>query len=275
MTVEQGISSVLARKRLDASASKDQKNRHFVDVNAAYARFDGVDFSYSVMERVYFRKAHFENCNFTGCRFKDCNFRDATFLSCDLRYVDFNRCRMNVREVVSSIPSSPNWRKEVLQNLRANASSIGDVRSISFLVIQEIEASIDHHKRAFVGSEEYYRKKYNSVIDKVRSALAIVYYFVNGIVWGYGEKPLSLIVSLVSILVFLSFLNAWAVFPSVTWEESCYGLNILQYVFKTFLNINPDQRFSGFQWVDYVIGALRYVYAGLLVTTLVRSISHR
>lgn len=151
-------------------------------------KFDGIDFSYSVFERVYFRKAKFENCNFTGCRFKDCNFRDATFLSSDLRYVDFSRCILNVREVASSIPPEPNWRKEVLQNLRANASSVGDVRSISFIVLQEVDASIDHHKRAFIGTESYYKSKYGGIVDKIRSAFALAYYFLNGIVWGvWGE----------------------------------------------------------------------------------------
>lgn len=92
---------------------------------------------------------------------------------------------------------------------------------------------------------------------------------------GYGEKPLSLIFSLVSFLLFFSFINLWSVLPRESWVDTFYGVNIARYVFETFLNVGPDVRFAGFRWVDYAVGTLRYVYAGLLVTTLVRSISHR
>ena len=265
----------LNRKNLSTDADKNQSNKHFVDVDAKGVRFQGFDFSFSIFDRVYFRNATFENCKFIGCRFKDCNFKQATFLSTDLRYTDFTKCLIDVREIAAGLPRDPNLRAEILQNLRANAASTGDQRSISFLVLEEIKASKEHHYNALIGADDYYRKKYSGIVEKTRSTLALFYYWANGLVWGYGEKPLSMLISLIVFLLLLSFINFWAVLQHVSWYETSFGSRILAYTFENFLNIKPDFRFQGFRCVDYTIGFLRYIYAGLFVTSLVRSISHR
>jgi uncharacterized protein YjbI with pentapeptide repeats len=121
------------------------RNRLFKDFNALEAEFDDCDFRYSVFERAYFRDAKFTNCRFDGARFVDCNFKSANFYKCDLKFVQFQRCLLEVEDLIASLPSEPNIRREALQNLRANAAAVGDYGSQGPLILQEVEATKRHY----------------------------------------------------------------------------------------------------------------------------------
>jgi uncharacterized protein YjbI with pentapeptide repeats len=104
----------------------DWKNRTFDNLNALGTQFEDCDFRYSIFSKAYFRDAKFTNCRFTGARFIDCNLKSANFYKCDLKFVQFQRCQLELDDLVASLPAEPNIRKEALQNLRANATEIGD-----------------------------------------------------------------------------------------------------------------------------------------------------
>jgi hypothetical protein len=265
----------LERKVLSGGSKLDYRGRHFIDVNGASQTYENCDFSYSIFERAYFKKANFKNCKFTGVRFIDCNFRSATFLICDLSYVDFSRTLIDAREVVASLPEAPNQRRDALQNLRANANAIGDYEASSMLTLQEVAAATEHHRRALLGADSYYRQKYTGFWSKLRSAGHLARYTVSGIVWGHGEKPANIIFSLVGLLLALSLINFWAVLPHQTWAETSYGGEIVRYVLELFLDLAPKQEFRGFRWVDYAVALSRYIYVGIFVSILFKSISHR
>ena len=275
MTEAAEVGARLRRERLPGDASKDQRNKHFVDVNGKSETYDGFDFSYCIFERAYFKSATFKNCKFTGARFLDCNFRSAQFVICDLSYVDFSRTLIDAKEVVASLPEAPNQRRDALQNLRANANAIGDHDALGMLTLQEVAAATEHHKRALLGSDSYYRQKYTSFWDKLKSAGALTRYTASGIVWGHGEKPAHILSSLVGLLLTLALINFWAVLPRQSWATTGYGLEIFRYVFETFLNLPSDQRFRGFLFVDYAVAIARYVYVGIFISILFKSISHR
>ncbi|KQZ64588.1 hypothetical protein ASD67_09010 [Sphingopyxis sp. Root1497] len=73
----------------------------------------------------------------------------------------------------------------------------------------------------------------------------------------------------------LSLINLWAVVPKVGWEESRAGLEILRYCFDLFWDYNPDKNFRGFLIVDYALIGMRYLYIGLFISVVYKSISHR
>ncbi|MFC1459293.1 pentapeptide repeat-containing protein [Microvirga arabica] len=118
----------------------DWRNRQFSDLNALATEFDGCDFRYSNFERGYFRDAKFKNCRFDGARFSNCNFKSANFYKCDLKFVSFRQCFVEVKDVIASLPSEPNIRREALQNLRANAIEMGDYESQGLLVLRPVMA---------------------------------------------------------------------------------------------------------------------------------------
>jgi len=178
-------------------------------------------------------------------------------------------------EVIANLPSEPNIRREALQNLRANALEVGDYASQGRLILQEIEATKRHHRYAFRGYDSYYKKKYASVFSKVKAGASLAWLNIGGLIWGHGEKPGRLLLSSIALLCILTFINFWSVIPRIGWSESGQGLGPLQYIVQLFLGMSLDSKFRGYEIIDYLVVAMRYVYMGLFISVLYKSISHR
>jgi len=273
------LPAVEAIQRIVVSHKKivgaDWRNREFTDFNALKTVFENCDFRYSNFKRAYFRDARFINCRFDGARFDDCNFKSANFYGCDLKFAHFHKCLLEVREIVASLPAEPNIRREGLQNLKANAIEVGDHENVSLLVLQEIEATKRHYSYAMRGFDTYYRNKYATFIAKAQAGLKLLWLQVNGLVWGHGEKPWRLLISCLLILTTLGIINFWSVMPRVGWQNTQGGINVLTYVFRLFLDMSPDEQYRGFALIDYAAVIMRYVYIGLFISVLYKSISHR
>jgi len=264
--------TILSRKKI---VKADWRNRNFIDLNALATEFDGCDFRYSNFERGYFRDAKFTNCRFDGARFSNCNFKSANFYKCDLKFVSFRQCLLEVKDVIASLPSEPNIRREALQNLRANAMEMGDYESQGLLVLEEIEAAKLHYSYALRGYDSYHKKKYSTAFSKFRAGMKLGWLHANGLIWGHGEKSGRLLLSAAALLCVLALINFWSVMPRVGWIESKGGLKALEYVVQLFLDMSPDVKFKGYVAVDYLVVLMRYVYIGLFISVLYKSISHR
>jgi len=266
----------ITRHHFDGEISKcDFRNFHFLDVNAKNAEFINCDFSYAVFERAYFRNAKFKNCRFVGVKFIESNFREASFFQCDFRYAEFRLCLLHAREIVANLPYEPNLRSEVLRHLRVNAVSTGDHKEQSFLVLQELDAGREHHYRALTGANSYYKQKYPSFFDRVKSAAFLLRYYLSSFFWGHGEKPSNIIYSAILLLLVVSLINFWSVMPRVGWAEARGGISILRYTVELFLGMNPEKTFAGFWWTDFLVVVGRYLYVGLFISVLSRRISNR
>ena len=263
---------VLSRNRYE---KLDLRNRRFDDMNANKSEFVDCDFSYSVFERAYFRSAKFDNCKFIGCRFYDSNLRGASFPGSDLKYAVFYRTLLETREMIAILPQEPNLKRDALQNLRANAGEIGNFSSQREFVLAEIEATMDHELRSLKGTEDYYRRKYQGFLPKAQAALKYLGLRFSGFLWGHGERPLRLLMSGALFIVCFSFINFWAVLPRVGWDATGSGLKVLRYCFDRFWDAGPDVTFKGYLLVDYTLIGLRYLYIGLFISVLFKSISHR
>lgn len=262
----------LARKRM---SRQNFRNLHFKDFNALEAEFQNCDFRYSIFERAYFRKAKFIECDFEGAQFFDCNLKSSNFYNCDLKYTRFKRTLLELDDLIASLPAEPNIRQECIQNLRANMIEVGDYTSQSRLILEEIEAAKRHYRYALTGFDSYYRKKYLGYLPKFRALTRLTCLQLSGLVWGHGEKSGRLLVSSALILLFLTGVNFWSVLQTVSWSETNAGLRILEYVLRLFLDMSPNPRFRGFELVDYAIVLMRYIYIGLFISVLYKSISHR
>ena len=262
----------LSHKRVGRA---DWRNKSFADLNALGAEFEDCDFRYSIFQRGYFRDLKFTNCRFDGAKFNDCNFKRATFYACDLKFVQFQRCLLDLDEVIASLPAEPNIRREVLQNLRANAVEVGDYASQARLVLEEVAAAKRHYSYALWGYDSYYKRKYLGVFPKIRAGAKLAGLNTSGLIWGHGEKAGRLIISCFVLLGVLAFINFWNVMPRVGWKESGAGWNVFEYVVQLFLDMSIDPKFRGFAVIDYAAVVMRYVYIGLFISILYKSISHR
>jgi hypothetical protein len=256
-------------------SGSSMRGRRFDDLNANQTKFISCDFSYSIFNRAYFHAASFENCKFTGCRFYDCNLRGATFHVCDFRYATFHRSLIEPLELLATLPLEANLRRESLQNLRANAVEIGDFKSQRTFVLAEIAATADHLSRAIHGSDNYYRLKYATFSRRLLAALQLFGLRIGSLVWGNGERPGRIVLSGIFLVLLMSFLNFWAVMPREGWAATNGGLSVLRYSVDLLLDAQPSAQFRGFLAVDYALIVMRYVYIGLFISVLYRTISHR
>lgn len=263
------------------SFSRQKVNRqdlrhHFInDMNALGATFTDCNFSYSIFNRAYLRDATFINCQFVGCQFYDSNIKRVHLLTCDLRFIRFFRSQLDTEEILVALPFEPNIRREAIQNLRANAAAVGDFGTHRKLILEEIRATQDHYWRALWGVDTYYRNKYASILAKAQAGWSLLWLRIGGFVWGHGERPFRILTSGSIVLLVLTFINFWSVMPRVGWQETAGGIRVLQHTISVFLGASYDPKFEGFLAVDYLTLILRYVYVGLFISVLFRTISHR
>jgi Pentapeptide repeats (9 copies) len=253
----------------------DLRNRRFDDLNANKATFIDCDFSYCVFERAYLHHSTFEGCRFIGSRFYDSNLKGASFRACDFKYTMFHRTLLDPSEMLASLPLEPNLRRDSLRNLRANAVEIGHYRSQRHYVLAEVDAEIEHYRRATRAEGDYYRSKYPRPLDRMKARASLTGLRIGGLVWGHGERPFRMVISATVLLLALTLLNLWSVVPKVGWQESSAGLKVLKYSVDQLLDAQPDLRFRGFALIDYSLIAMRYLYIGLFISVLARSASHR
>jgi len=253
----------------------DWRSKLFKDFNARNAKFEDCDFRYAIFERAYFRDTQFTNCRFDGARFSECNLRTVKFYGCDLKYVLFQRCQVDLEELIAALPPEPNLRREALQNLRANAVEIGDYASQTRLILQELKSAKLHYSYAVRGYSSYYKRKYAGFFPKLRAGIHLAGLHLSDLVWGHGEKPIRLLWSCLFFLCVLTFVNFWAVMPKVGWADSHGGLKPLEYVVRLFLDMSTNDRFQGYAVIDYIAVLMRYIYIGLFISVLYKSISHR
>ena len=169
---------------------KDYQFSRIRDVGAKSVVFEDCDFSYSFMLRAYFRNAKFLRCKLIGCHFEQCNFRGAEFSECDFSYSWFSTTQISHADIFNQLPPRPNVRKELAQNLRKNAESIGDTAAVLECFWYEMEQSAICLREAVEAREEYYKKKYPGLSNRIRFRLRLLRHHLSGFIWGHGESPL-------------------------------------------------------------------------------------
>lgn len=265
-------------KNLVADSSVKYKHSHLTDVGGKDVHFSNIDFSYAVMTRAYFHQAKFEDCKFVGTRFTDCNFRSAVFHNCDFRYADFTGTRVETKEIIKSLPDEPNLRRELLQILRKNAISMGDVRSARTFVIAEIKAKKEHLRLAWRAEGKYYGK-YDTLGGRIKIGLKRICLSLDWYLWGHGERlwMMGFSVTLLVALAALLSVSTTTLLPSDPAVSDVFRhfFEALKYYISLFLDVATDARVQQIVWLDWLIVIARYVAFGVLVSGIFRWLSHR
>lgn len=250
----------------------------FKDANAKSREFNNIDFSYCIFERCYFHKAKITNCKFVGTTFIDCNFRSIHMSGCDFTYAAFTNSSMPMKEILSNLPSWPNAKRELLQNLRRNANSLGDYAAEKTFIIEEIKARKEHYRNGWLSKDLYYSNKYNTFLKRSGQLFRLYLLRLDNFVWGHGEKPLK---SVISVTVGLFFLGALV---SHTEDRAPVSLSIADFIrayISTFLEclrlfLDLEAAASPLPWyAQGIIAVARYLFIGLVAAALYRKIAHR
>ena len=182
------------------------QHQQFIDFSGNCRIITNCDFSYCVFTRTYFKKVKFINCNFTGAKFFDSNLREAEFESCKFHYALFKYTIINPSEVLKNLPEWPNAKKLLLQNHKANANSLGDVKASKKFLLEEIDANKEHWRRAKNRKETYYTTKYSGIGNWFWTRYNYYRLIVDNWIWGHGEAPWKIVLNLFLLLLIISML---------------------------------------------------------------------
>ena len=258
---------------------KDFTSHKFVDVNGFGVTFRNCYFSYSVFDRAYFRNAKFTNCSFIGCVFLNSNLRGAYFESCDLRYARFKETLLSVESIVKTLPLEPSIRRELLQNLRINARSIGDERGVKLFIREELRAEREHYKKSRERKEDYYARKYSGRGNWIKVRNKSVVLWLDYHIWGHGEHPYNLMKFVFTALIVYSiivlFLSNQLSSASSIKQLSVFLYNSFLATTCIFIGINNSTSVSVNLLLSFAIVITRYIALGLFVSMLFRSLSKR
>lgn len=254
-------------------------NIRFTDANGFGVTFNNCNFAYCIFERAYFRKARFNNCSFVGSLFINCVLRSSTFESCNLSYVRFKDSLISVDSVIRSLPLEPSIRRELLQNLRINARSIGDEKGVKTFIREELCAEREHYRKAREMKEDYYVKKYKGIVNWIKVRVNSLLLWLDYHFWGHGEYPANLVRFILGLLVLLSLivlLSSDQLNGSISIQQlPGLLLKSCEATAYTFLGINKSSDIEVGLFLTILLILIRYVTFGLFVGMLFRSFSKR
>jgi Pentapeptide repeats (9 copies) len=248
----------------------------FEDVAGNDVTFDNVDFSFSRFVRGYFHGATFVNCRFTGCQFESCNFRRASFSQCDFKYTSFSQTIVPVKEIIVSAPEWPNVRRGLMQILRANAESMGDMEAARAFVREEMKARREHLRRARDQQEEYYIRKYGGFWRQLQVRWEGLLLWLDRNLLGYGEHIGRAVAGTCILLIVVAIVQCVATIDTSTsiGVELWNFWDALRYVAYLLLDM-PETAARQPEIIAVIVVVLRYFLLGLLVAALFRTLSHR
>jgi hypothetical protein len=261
---------------------KDYKFYVFDDANGKGATFFNCDFSYCFFENAYFHEAKFENCKFIGIKIKSSNFRNCTFIGCDFKFATFIETILPIKEILKNLPTWPNVRSELLQNLRVNANETGDTKNISLIIKEEIKSDKEHWRLARKRPDLYYTKKYSGFLKRIKVYYESFKIWIDWFIWGHGEFPMSLIRSIIltilifSVWIFLS--NSHSLFSASSFQISSFNKLISESFRDTinyFFDLKIEDKLSkGFWWL-LTLSIFKYLYLGLFINIIMKKFSRR
>lgn len=259
--------------------NKDFSGMRLEDLNGYKKKFENCSFDASYIARGYFREAKFIKCRFVGCRIKETNFREASFTRCDFRYADFDRCLLPVKELVSNLPQWPNVRRELVQNLRANARAVGDFNSDHLLLQYELEAERDHWAKARKQEDSYYQDKYGSFWQQARSNFNSAALTLDSWLWGHGFSFLRLTtwtIAILLMLIVILFFNSYCCPETMTLAQTVGNLKISAIQTLSLYIDLPDisaDLVKQHWWFSTIVVMLRYISLGLFITCFYRRLA--
>jgi hypothetical protein len=249
---------------------------HFQDIEAKGLKFSKCKFQHCVFERCYFRNVTFEDCDFIGARFIDSNLRGAILITCKIEYTFYRATVLDRAQFAANLPLWENVRAEVARSLRTNAHGLGDSEGVNYFINVEMDGTLEHWWKAFRQKESYYKKKYPGV-RRFQAFGRYVYYRLDRLAWGHGERPMRILRNILLLLC------CSAIYLTVT-EPSISNLPVGQVVQKFIASLllsghiflgAPPQVSQAPPTVSLLLVALRYVSIALFVGVFSKRLARR
>lgn len=307
MNLQSKTKSQLIGDNGDSTKEEEFKKCRFEDEVIDQKTFTGKHFEYCIFSDIGAKEAQFLNCTFKHCEFYDCYLVRARFVGCDLRgtkfsrcsttmatisqcqidYTSFYECAPSLKQVVGSLPDNPSASYRLLRNIYTESKKIGHWNELGSILIKSIQEQERHYKRIIIAHNDHYRKQFGAW-KRVQYALKLAQSRASAWLWGYGHRPLTLIINLllyvVGVLPFLMFVFADRqvdmrnVSLGDTWDMYLDYLSLSATVSLPFASLSLGGEFSHLvqfmPWWLEILGAFGgLVFFSLFLSILLRYIS--
>lgn len=237
-----------------------------IRVYAVGLTFRDISFKQAVINECYFRNCTFVKCDFTGANIQSTNMQGASFDGCEFRYVQFRQTEVGIDPIGKNLPPQENLKQSLAKNLRMNYASLGDYEGVNFAIRIELAATMVHLRKAAFCRESYYRNKPEyQKLGRLRYALKFIWFWLLDKLWGNGEHPGRMLIS-IPVMLF-GFAGLIALSNNDTLSQSILSS------WSVFL-LGANDATLGLGWL-MALSLLRYIVLGLFVSSIVRRLSRR
>jgi hypothetical protein len=269
---------LFADQRLDGIAIDMALFSHctFANVSFKACMLTGSRFINCTFISCYFRKTDIQNCKFDGCKFIDCDFPRVRIRATNFMFPRFKGCFIKFDEMQPNLPAEPELRAMTAIELAREAYAFGDTRDAHKYRLEALRAHESHLWRAFRASSSYYKDHYDA-LGRLNAGIGWIGSQANRLVWGNGERGVTLLRNFV-LLVFIGFP---LLFYAVGGLEPTRG-QLTRFDYE-LLSVDAATSFSGLSGIHLVSTGSRVVAAtelivgllafGLFITILFRRIT--
>src|SRR5216684_2944459 len=188
----------------------------FANVSFLRSRLERVRFTACVFEGCYFREITLTECTFSASRFIECEFVKPTIVACDFRNARFRGCYPPLSQLEECLPGEPNLRATLTSNLAFAAESAGDSVEARKYLLESIRANEQHLLAAFHAQTAYYRSHFPSSLDRILALLRFGWSRTNGFIWGYGERGMALLRTVLIVVLIVWPALLWMARPDIS-----------------------------------------------------------
>lgn len=261
--------------RIDGQQVRNAKYRHSTFTNVSFLRANvvGSEFNNCVFEDCYFRDATFTATRFIGCRFVSCTFNGVSVSNADFRYARFLDCSIEYRSLRYSLPTEPNLRMMLSQNLSLQAKNLGQQHDARQYHLDYLSARKEHLLAGLRADNTWYKDHFQT-LERLKAGASLCWYFLNAALWRHGESAARLLMSAVA-LIFAVFPLAFVLIdPAPNTYGNTVLLSLSNFLLLDRLHTDPI-RHPVILALSAMEAALGILFAGMYVTVLVKALLRR
>ncbi len=229
----------------------------------------------------YFRKTIVDSSRFLGCKFVTCEFPKTAFRQVTFVYPQFRACSIPFDDVEASLPSAPNLRRQMADNLAREAEAAGATRDAREYRLRAHKALERYLWNGATGADQWSRDHFPGLADRSRAALRVAGRWTNRFVWGYGERGWVLALNAFLLAVFVFPLLFYVLRDDLS-QRNGGSMDVASYLLLSFDNLLNRTGFSGVEPTTAIARAVvgtkvlsGLVIIGLGIALLLRWITRR
>ena len=237
------------------------------DVGFKGARLVECNLSQATLSGCYFRHTTFEKCEIVNAKFESSDFSNARIEDSKLDFTSFKECEITLQTIRFRDDINPRVLARVCRNLKLNAMAMGhfaDAGELTYMEKTHERHTLYHH--AFTTEHESVGERMKALFDWLVSI------FLNWL-WGYGEKPHRITLTMVVAIFFFGALQYWLDgIPGASFGAHLYfsGITFLTIGYGDLVPVEPIPRL-----LAVIEGVVGITVLGMLIASWTKKIMYR